>query len=120
VKQIDAGLLNVGYADVGPASGPAVVLLHGWPTTFSATDVAPQLAAAGYWVIVPYCAGTAPLRSSPKPRFEMPSNAVALDVIAVMDVSKIEKAILGGFDWGSRTAAIMAALWPERCKAWSP
>jgi pimeloyl-ACP methyl ester carboxylesterase len=119
VKQIDAGLLNVGYADVGPASGSAVVLLHGWPYDIhSYVDVAPQLAAAGYRVIVPYSRGYGSTSFLSKATLRnAQQSAVALDVIAVMDALKIEKAILGGFDWGSRTAAIMAALWPERCKA---
>jgi pimeloyl-ACP methyl ester carboxylesterase len=119
IKQVDAGLLNVGYAEAGPANGPAVVLLHGWPYDIhSYVDVAPLLASAGYRVIVPYLRGygTTSFISSETFRNAQQS-AVAQDIIALMDALRIEKAIVGGFDWGSRTAAIMAALWPERCKA---
>ena len=119
LKQIDAGLLNVGYAEAGPADGPAVVLLHGWPyDIYSFVDVAPLLASAGYRVIVPYLRGYGTTRflSSETFRNGQPS-VVAVDVIALMDALKIEKAIIGGFDWGARTADIIAALWPERCKA---
>jgi len=117
VKQIDAGLLNVGYAEAGAADGRPVILLHGWPYDIhSYADVAPLLAAQGYRVIVPYLRGygTTRFRSSQTFRNGQQS-AVALDVIALMDALAIEKAIIGGFDWGSRTAAIVAALWPERC-----
>jgi len=119
LKQIDAGLLNVGYAEAGPANGPAVVLLHGWPYDIhSFVDVAPLLASAGYRVIVPYQRGngTTHFLSSDTVRNAQPS-AVALDVIALMDALKIQKAVIGGFDWGGRTADIIAAIWPERCKA---
>ena len=119
IKQIDAGLLNVGYAEAGPATGPAVILLHGWPyDIYSFVDVAPLLAAAGYRVIVPYLRGYGTTRflSSDTFRNGQPS-VVALDTIALMDALKIGKAILAGFDWGGRTADIIAALWPERCKA---
>jgi pimeloyl-ACP methyl ester carboxylesterase len=119
LKQIDAGVLNVGYAEAGPANGPAVILLHGWPYDIhSYVDVAPLLASAGYHVIVPYLRGygTTTFLSSSSVRNGQQS-AVALDVIALMDALKIQKAIVGGFDWGARTAAIMAALWPERCRA---
>jgi len=119
LKQIDAGLLNVGYAEAGPANGRAVILLHGWPyDIYSFIDVAPLLAAAGYRVIVPYLRGYGTTRflSSDTLRNGQQS-VVALDVIALMDALKIEKAILAGFDWGARTADIIAALWPERCKA---
>jgi pimeloyl-ACP methyl ester carboxylesterase len=119
LKQIDAGLLNVGYAEAGPADGPAVVLLHGWPYDIhSFVDVAPLLASAGYRVIVPYLRGYGTTRflSSETFRNGQPS-AVAVDIIALMDALKIEKATLAGFDWGARTANIIAALWPERCKA---
>ncbi len=118
LKQIDAGVLSVGYAEDGPADGPTVVLLHGWPYDIhSYVDVAPMLAAKGYRVIVPYLRGygTTRFRSSETFRNGQQS-AVALDVIALMDALKIQEAIIGGFDWGSRTAAIIAALWPERCK----
>src|SRR6266480_1174720 len=119
LKQIDAGLLNVGYAEAGPADGPAVILLHGWPYDIhSYVDVAPLLASAGYRAIVPYLRGYGTTRflSSETPRNGQQS-VVAVDIIALMDALKIEKAILGGFDWGARTAGIIAALWPERCKA---
>jgi pimeloyl-ACP methyl ester carboxylesterase len=119
LKQIDAGVLNVGYAEAGPANGPVVILLHGWPyDIYSFVDVAPLLASAGYRVIVPYVRGYGTTRflSSDTFRNGQPS-AVALDLIALMDALKIEKATLAGFDWGARTANIVAALWPERCKA---
>jgi pimeloyl-ACP methyl ester carboxylesterase len=119
LKQIDAGLLNVGYAEAGPAGGPAVILLHGWPYDIhSFVDVAPLLASAGYRVIVPYLRGYGTTRflSSDAFRNGQPS-ALALDIIALMDALKIDKATLAGFDWGARTANIIAALWPERCKA---
>src|SRR5438876_883182 len=119
IKQIDAGLLNVGYADVGRSDGPVVILLHGWPYDIhSYVDVAPLLASAGYRVIVPYLRGygTTHFLSSETFRNGQQS-AVALDIIALMDALKIEKATIAGFDWGARTANIMAALWPERCKA---
>jgi pimeloyl-ACP methyl ester carboxylesterase len=119
LKQIDAGLLNVGYAEVGPADGPAALLLHGWPYDIhSYVDVAPLLASAGYRVIVPYLRGYGSTRflSSDTVRNGQQS-VVALDIIALMDALKIEKAVLGGFDWGARTANIIAALWPARCKA---
>ena len=119
LKQIDAGVLNVGYAEAGPADGPAVILLHGWPYDIhSFVDVAPLLASAGYRVIVPYLRGYGTTRflSSETFRNGQPS-ALAVDIIALMDALKIEKAILAGFDWGARTADIVAALWPERCKA---
>jgi pimeloyl-ACP methyl ester carboxylesterase len=119
LKQIDAGVLNVGYAEAGPANGPAVILLHGWPyDIYSFIDVAPLLASAGYRVIVPYLRGYGPTRflSSGTFRNGQPS-ALAVDIIAFMDALKIEKATIAGFDWGARTANIIAALWPERCKA---
>jgi pimeloyl-ACP methyl ester carboxylesterase len=119
IKQIDAGLLNVGYLEAGPADGRPVVLLHGWPYDIqSYAEVAPLLAAKGYRVIVPYLRGygttrflsTGTLRNGQQ-------SALALDVIALLDALKIDKAIIGGFDWGARTANIVAALWPARCKA---
>jgi pimeloyl-ACP methyl ester carboxylesterase len=119
LKQIDAGLMNVGYAEAGPVNGSPVILLHGWPyDIYSFVDVAPLLASAGYRVIVPYLRGYGPTRflSSETFRNGQPS-AVAVDIIALMDALKIQKATLGGFDWGARTVNIMAALWPERCKA---
>jgi len=119
LKQIDAGVLNVAYAEAGPANGPAVILLHGWPYDIhSYVDVAPLLASAGYRVIVPYLRGYGATRflSSETCRNGQQS-AIAVDITALMDALKIGKAIIGGFDWGARTANIMAALWPERCKA---
>ena len=119
LKQIDAGLLSVGYAETGPPSGTPVVLLHGWPyDIYTYADVAPRLASAGYRVIVPYLRGYGTTRflSNETVRNGQPS-AVAVDIIALMDALKIEKAMLCGFDWGARTANIIAALWPERCKA---
>ena len=119
LKQIDAGVLNVGYAEAGPIDGPVVILLHGWPYDIhSYVDVAPLLAAARYRVIVPYVRGYGPTRflSSETLRNGQPS-VLALDIVALMDALKIDKAILAGFDWGARTANIIAALWPERCKA---
>jgi pimeloyl-ACP methyl ester carboxylesterase len=119
LKQIDAGLLNIGYAEAGPANGPAVILLHGWPYDIhSYVDVAPLLASKGYRVIAPYMRGhgTTSFLSSETVRNGQQS-VMAVDVIALMDALKIQKAILGGFDLGSRTADIIAALWPERCKA---
>ena len=119
LRQIDAGVLNVGYAEAGPTSGPPVILLHGWPYDIhSFVDVTPALASAGYRVIVPYVRGYGSTKflSSDTIRNGQPS-AVAIDVIALMDALKIEKATLAGFDWGARSANIIAALWPERCKA---
>src|SRR5438105_2037374 len=119
LKQIDAGLLNVGYAEAGPANGPPVILLHGWPyDIYSFVDVAPLLASAGYRVIVPYLRGYGSTRFLSNETFRngQPS-AVAVDTIALMDALKIPKATVAGYDWGARTANIMAALWPERCKA---
>jgi pimeloyl-ACP methyl ester carboxylesterase len=119
LKQIDAGILNVGYAEAGPADRPPVILLHGWPyDIYSFVDVAPLLASAGYRVIVPYLRGYGTTRflSTDAFRNGQPS-ALAVDVIALMDALRIEKAILAGFDWGARTANIVAALWPERSKA---
>src|SRR5271165_2785893 len=118
LKQIDAGVLNVGYAEAGPASGPAAILLHGWPYDIhSFVDVAPALASAGYRVIVPYLRGYGSTRflSSTTLRNGQPA-ALAVDVIDLLDALKIQKATLAGFDWGGRSADIVAALWPERCK----
>jgi pimeloyl-ACP methyl ester carboxylesterase len=119
LKQIDAGLLNVGYAEAGPAVGPAVILLHGWPYDIhSYSDVAPLLASKGYRVVVPYLRGYGATLFLSKETFRNgQQSALAVDIIALMDSLKIEKAILGGFDWGARTANVIAALWPERCKA---
>ena len=119
LRQIDAGLLNVGYAEAGPVNGHPVFLLHGWPYDIhSFVDVAPLLGSAGYRVIIPYLRGYGTTRFLANDTFRngQPS-AVALDIIALMGALKIEKAILAGFDWGARTANIIAALWPERCKA---
>ena len=119
IKQIDAGLLNVGYAEVGPANGRPVILLHGWPYDIhSYINVAPLLAAKGYRVLVPYLRGYGSTRFlSPNTLRNGQQSAVATDVIAFMDALKIEQAVIGGFDWGARTANIVAALWPQRCKA---
>ncbi|KQV68094.1 alpha/beta hydrolase [Rhizobium sp. Root1220] len=119
LKQVDAGVLNVGYAEAGPVDGPVVILLHGWPyDIYSYVDVAPLLASAGYRVIVPYLRGygTTHFLSGDTARNGQQS-VVAVDILALMDALKIEKAVLGGYDWGARTVNIMAALWPERCKA---
>jgi pimeloyl-ACP methyl ester carboxylesterase len=119
LKQVDAGVLNVGYAEAGPVGGSPVILLHGWPYDIhSYVDVAPLLAASGFRVIVPYLRGYGTTRflSGETLRNGQPS-AVAVDLINFMDALKIEKAIIGGFDWGARTANIVAALSPERCKA---
>ena len=119
LKQIDAGVLNIGYAEAGPSGGPPVILLHGWPYDIhSFVDVAPLLASMNYRVIVPYVRGygTTQFLSRETFRNGQPS-ALAADTIAFMDALKVEKATLAGFDWGARTANIVAALWPERCKA---
>jgi len=119
VKEIDAGVLKVSYAEAGAADGSPVILLHGWPyDIYSFVDVAPMLASAGYRVIVPYLRGYGGTRflSNDTVRNGQPS-AIATDTIALMDALKIEKAILAGFDWGARTVNIVSALWPERCKA---
>jgi pimeloyl-ACP methyl ester carboxylesterase len=119
LKQINAGLLNVGYVETGPADGKPVILLHGWPYDIHAfVDVAPLLASAGYRVIIPHLRGygTTTFLSDATVRNGQPS-ALAVDIVALMDALRIEKATLAGFDWGGRTADIMAALWPERCMA---
>jgi pimeloyl-ACP methyl ester carboxylesterase len=119
LKQIDAGVLNVGYAEAGTANGRPVILLHGWPYDIhSFVDVAPLLASQGYRVIVPYLRGYGTTRFLSNETFRngQPS-AIALDIIALMDTLGIDTAILAGFDWGARTADIIAALFPERCKA---
>ena len=119
MKQIDAGVLNIGYAEAGPIDGPPVILLHGWPYDIhSFVDVAPLLASAGYRVIVPYVRGYGTTRFLSSATFRNGQQAaVAVDTIAMMDALKINKAILAGYDWGGRTADIIAALWPERCNA---
>lgn len=119
LKQITAGTLSVGYAEDGPAGGRPVLLLHGWPyDIYSYVDVAPLLAARGYRTIIPFLRGYGTTRflSDQTPRNGQQS-AVAVDIVALMDALKIDRAILAGFDWGARTANIIAALWPERCKA---
>jgi pimeloyl-ACP methyl ester carboxylesterase len=119
IKQINAGLLNVGYAEDGPANGPAVMLLHGWPYDIhSYVDVAPLLASKGYRVITPYLRGYGTTRFLAGDTFRnAQQSAVALDIIALMDALKIQTATIAGFDWGARTADVMATLWPGRCKA---
>ncbi len=119
LKQINAGLLNVGYAEAGPVNGPPVVLLQGWPyDIYSYVDVVPLLASAGYRVIVPYLRGYGPTRFLSGETFRNgQQSVVALDIINLMDALNIKSAIFGGFDWGGRTADIIAALWPERCRA---
>jgi len=119
IKQIDAGLLNVGYVEAGSPDGPAVLLLHGWPYDIHSYDeVVPRLAGRGYRVIVPYLRGYGTTRFLSGDTFRNgQQSALALDTIALMDALEIKQAILGGFDWGARTANIVAALWPERCTA---
>jgi|1186.fasta_scaffold15593_1 pimeloyl-ACP methyl ester carboxylesterase len=118
LKQVDAGDLRIGYAEVGPAAGMPVLLLHGWPyDIYSYVDVAPLLAAQGYRVIVPYLRGygTTRFRSDKAPRNGQQA-VVAVDAIALLDALRIDQAVIGGFDWGARTANIVAALSPQRCK----
>jgi pimeloyl-ACP methyl ester carboxylesterase len=119
LRQVDAGLVNVGYAEAGPSDGRAAVLLHGWPYDIhSYVEVAPLLASAGYRVVVPYLRGFGTTRFlSDETLRNGEQAALALDVIALLDALEIESAIVAGFDWGARTAAIVAALWPERCTA---
>jgi pimeloyl-ACP methyl ester carboxylesterase len=119
VQRITAGVLEVGYVDIGPSSGQPVLLLHGWPYDIhSYTDVASALAAAGYRAIVPYLRGygATRFRSDETPRNGQQS-VLASDAIALMDALGVDQAIVAGFDWGARTANVMAALWPERCRA---
>ena len=119
LRQINAGTLNIGYVDSGPANGPVAILLHGWPYDIhSFIDVVPMLTAAGYRVVVPHLRGYGTTRflSADTPR-NGEQAVVAVDIIALMDALKIERAVIAGFDWGARTANIMAALWPERCQA---
>ncbi len=118
-RNVDAGDLHVGYVEMGPENGPAVLLLHGWPYDIhSFVEVAPTLAGLGYRVIVPYLRGygSTSFLSDKTMRNGQPS-ALAMDIVALMDALKIDRATLAGFDWGARTADIIAALWPERCKA---
>ncbi len=119
LKQIEAGVLSVGYAEAGPADGPVVILLHGWPyDIYAFVDVVPVLAQAGFRVIAPWLRGygTTQFLSTDTPRNGQ-QGALATDVIALMDVLKIDKAVVAGFDWGARTADIVAAIWPQRVKA---
>ncbi|MDG4780185.1 alpha/beta hydrolase [Micromonospora sp. WMMD961] len=118
VRQIDAGVLNVGYVDAGPPDGPAAILLHGWPYDIhSFVDVVPLLTAAGYRVVVPYLRGYGSTRFlSDDTRRNGEPGAMGLDLIALMDALHIDSAKLAGFDWGARTADVVAALWPERCR----
>ena len=119
LKQIDAGVLSVGYAELGPSDGKPVILLHGWPYDIHTyVDVAPLLAAEGYRVIVPYLRGYGTTRFlSDETMRNAQQAALAADIVALMDALGIEAATIGGCDWGARTANIVAALWPERCKA---
>ncbi len=119
LKQVDAGPLSVGYAEAGPADGPAVLLLHGWPYDIhSFADVTPLLASAGYRVVVPFVRGYGTTRFLSDDTLRNGQQAaLAADVIALMDALGIERAILAGFDWGARSADVVAALWPDRCKA---
>ena len=119
IRQVNIGTLSMGYAEAGPQNGPVVILLHGWPyDIYSFAEVTPLLAAVGYRVIVPYLRGYGSTRflSADTPRNGQQA-VVAVDIIALMDALKIDKAIFGGFDWGARTVNIIAALWPDRCKA---
>jgi pimeloyl-ACP methyl ester carboxylesterase len=119
VQQVEAAVLDVGYVEAGPSNGQPVVLLHGWPYDIhSYADVTPALAAAGYRVVVPYLRGYGTTRflSGDTVRNGQPA-VLAVDVIALMDALGIEAAVIGGFDWGARSANVVAALWPERCKA---
>jgi pimeloyl-ACP methyl ester carboxylesterase len=119
VRQVQAGPLDVGYVELGPSEGPAVLLLHGWPYDIHAfAEVAPRLAAAGHRVIVPYLRGHGPTRfRSPRTQRNGQQAALAMDALALLDALGIQRAIVAGFDWGARTADILAAIWPERCKA---
>ena len=119
LRQVDAGLLNVGYIEMGPANGPVALLLHGWPyDIYSFVDVAPLLTAAGFHVLVPFLRGYGATRFLSKDTVRNGQQAaVALDAVAFLDALKVEKAVVAGFDWGARTANIMAALWPARCSA---
>jgi pimeloyl-ACP methyl ester carboxylesterase len=118
LRQVDAGELSVAYADVGPRDGPVVLLLHGWPYDIhSYADAAPMLAADGFRVVVPYLRGYGPtrFRSDATPRNGQQS-VLAVDALALLDALDIESAVLAGFDWGARTADVVAALWPQRCR----
>ncbi len=119
VNQVEAGLLDVGYVEAGPDNGQAVLLLHGWPYDIhSYAEVTPTLAAAGYRVVVPYLRGYGTTRFlSPSTMRNGQQAVLGVDAVALMDALRIESAIIAGFDWGARTANVVAALWPERCKA---
>ncbi|WP_433199582.1 alpha/beta fold hydrolase [Nocardia sp. CA-107356] len=119
IKHIDAGVLDVGYAEFGPSTGQPVILLHGWPyDPYSYADVGPLLAAAGYRVIIPFLRGYGPTTFlSAQTVRNGQQSAIARDIVDFMDALHIDKAILGGFDWGARTVDIIATLWPQRCKA---
>ena len=119
LRQVEAGLLNVGYAEAGPSDGPVALLLHGWPYDIHTyVDVAPLLATKGYRVIVPYLRGYGTTRFLREDTVRNgQQSVVAVDTVALLDALGIERAVLGGCDWGARTADIVAALWPERCKA---
>lgn len=119
IHQIKAGVLDVGYVDEGPRDGRVVILLHGWPYDIhSFVEVLPILTAANFRAIVPHLRGYGTTRflSNDSVRNGQQS-AFALDVLALMDALSIRKAIVAGFDWGARTACIMAALWPDRFEA---
>jgi len=117
LKQVNAGVLNVGYAEAGPPDGPVVILLHGWPYDIhSFVDVVPFLTAAGYRVLVPHLRGYGTTRFlSPETFRNGQPAALATDLIDFMDALQIRQAVIGGFDWGARNGNIVAALWPERC-----
>jgi pimeloyl-ACP methyl ester carboxylesterase len=119
LQQIDAGLLNVGYAEAGKSDGPAVVLLHGWPYDIhSYGEVAPRLSSAGYRVIIPYLRGYGTTRFLSSDTLRNGQQAVvAVDILALLDALQIERANLTGFDWGARTAEVIAAIFPQCCKA---
>jgi pimeloyl-ACP methyl ester carboxylesterase len=119
LKQIEAGVLDVGYVETGPATGPVVLLLHGWPyDVHTYAEVAPRLAAAGYRVLVPFLRGygSTRFRSSDALRNGQQA-ALGLDAVSLLDALGVRQAIVGGCDWGARTANVLAALWPERCRA---
>jgi pimeloyl-ACP methyl ester carboxylesterase len=119
LKQIDAGVLNVGYAEAGPPNGPVVLLLHGWPYDIhSFAEVTQLLAARGYRVLVPFVRGYGTTRflSDDTPRNGQQA-ALAADAVAFLDALDVDRAVVAGFDWGARSADVVAALWPDRCKA---
>src|SRR5260370_22148575 len=119
LKHVNAGVLSIAYAEAGPADGPPVLLLHGWPYDIHTyVDVAPILAKAGYRVLIPYLRGYGETRflSADTPRNAQPA-AVVTDSINFLNALVVQRVIVGGFDWGGRTANLMAFLWPDRCKA---